>query len=112
MLTEHVTDWRKFSATTAAGQRLRESVSLAVGLQPSPPSYRVNALRNNFYGILEHIERYRERNCEGSGLHSFITQAFGEAAGSFAASYYNWCEAQGVVSEGMQRLDQTLSKGV
>jgi len=45
-------------------------------------------------------------------LNSVITQALGEVAGSFAASYYNWCEAQGVVSEGMQRLDQALSKGV
>jgi glycosyltransferase involved in cell wall biosynthesis len=112
MLTEHVTDWRKFSTSTAAAQRLRQSLLLAAGLQSAPPSCRVNALRSNFYRILEQLEQYREKYREGSSLNSFITQVLGEAAGSFAASYYNWCEAQGVVSEGMQRLDQTLSKGV
>jgi rhamnosyltransferase len=112
MLTERVTDWRKFSTSSTAEPRLWESLLLAAGLRPAPPSYKLNAVRGSFYYMLEHLEGSREKFCDGEGLNSVITQALGEVAGSFAASYYNWCEAQGVVSEGMQRLDKTLSKGV
>ena len=112
ILNEQVTDWRKFSTSSAAEPRLWESLLLAAGLRPAPPSYKLNAVRGSFYFMLEHLDGSREKSHDPVALESVITQALGEAAGSFAASYYNWCEVHGVVSEGMQRLDQALSKGV
>ena len=112
MLKERVTDWKKFSASCQAESRLWESLSSAVGRRPPQPSYRWNPVRASFYHILESLEKMREKNSDGPPLASVFVSALGEAAGSFVASYYNWCDAQGVLSEGMKRLDKTLSQGV
>jgi glycosyltransferase involved in cell wall biosynthesis len=117
MLVERVTDWRKFSASCAAESPLWESFSLAVGVRPPPPSYKLNAVRNSFYYILECLEKMRQKYPEEPypeepALSSVMVYALGDAVGSFTASYYNWCEAQGNLSEGMKRLDKTLAKGV
>ena len=112
MLVEHVTDWRKFSASCAAESRLWESLSSALGRRPPPPSYKLNPARASFYFILECLEKMRKNYPEEPAWTSAMVHALGEAAGSFTASYYNWCEAQGVLSEGMRRLDKTLATGV
>jgi rhamnosyltransferase len=112
MLVEHVTDWRNFSTSCAAESRLWESFSMAVGVRPPPPSYKLNPVRSSFYYILECLAKLREKYPEEPALSSVVVSALGEAIGSFAASYYNWCEAQGDLSDGMKRLDKTLAKGV
>lgn len=112
MLVEQVTDWRKFSGSCTVESRLWESFSSAVGFRLPPPSYKLNAMRGSFYYILECLEKLQERYPEGPALSSVVVNALGEAAGSFAASYYNWCEAQEVLSERIKRLDKTLAKGV
>jgi hypothetical protein len=112
MLAEHVTDWRKFSASCVAEPRIWESFFLAVGFRSPSPSRKLNAMRGSFYYILESLETLREKYPEGPALSSVTVYGLSEAVGSFTASYYNWCEAQGVLSERMKRLDRTLATGV
>jgi len=112
MLAEHVTDWRKFSTSCAAEPRVWESFSWAAGVRSPPPSYKLNAMRGSFYYILDCLEKLREKYPEGSALSAVVVYALSEAAGSFTASYCNWCEAQGVLSERMKSLDKTLATGV
>jgi rhamnosyltransferase len=101
-------DWRKFSKSCAATPRFWESFLHATGLRPFTPSYQANPMRDDFYFILEQLSA-----CSGTPeWNSVVVQALGEAAGSFTASYYNWCEARSSVSDGMRRLDEQLSKGV
>jgi hypothetical protein len=69
-------------------------------------------VRSSFYHILECLEKTHKKDPEGPAWSSATVYALGEAVGSFAASYYNWCEAQGNLSDAMRRLDKTLAKGV
>jgi glycosyltransferase involved in cell wall biosynthesis len=112
MVKEHVTDWKTFSVSCQPESRLWNSLSFAVGRRQPPPSYKSNPVRASFYHILESLETMREKNAGDLPLASVFASALGEAVGSFAASYYNWCDEQGVLSEGMKRLDKALAQGV
>jgi glycosyltransferase involved in cell wall biosynthesis len=112
MVKEHVTDWRRFSESCEPESGLWNSLSLAVGHRTPPPSYKWNSVRASYYHILECLEKMCEKQPGGLPLASVFVSALGEAAGSFLASYYNWCDEQGVLSEGMKRLDKTLAQGV
>lgn len=112
MLKQHVTDWRSFSASCEPESSLWQALSSAVGRRLPPPNYKWNPVRASFYHILESLEKMREKDPGGAPLASVFVSALGEAAGSFAASYYNWCDAQGTLSEGMKRLEKTLAQGV
>ena len=80
----------------------------ATGLRHPPLGYNASSIRCDFAFILEELAAFAAMPCWSS----VIVQALGEAAGTFAASYYNWCEAHGPVSAGMRRLDRALSSGV
>jgi rhamnosyltransferase len=112
IITDQVTDWRKFSLSCAAESNLWKSLLMASGLRPPLPSSKLNAARASLYHILECIEHLCSGDTQGSELAAVVVHALGEAIGSFTASYYNWCEAQGTLSEGMRGLDQVLSQGV
>jgi rhamnosyltransferase len=107
MLTAQITDWRGFDKSCIVEPGMWRSFLFATGHQP-PPSYKVNSIRGDFYFVLEQLAGI-------AGTHnwnSVMVRALGEVAGAFTASYYNWCEARGVVSSGMRHLDRSLSKGV
>jgi rhamnosyltransferase len=112
MLAERITDWKEFSNSCNAESSLWDSFLMAAGFRKAPPSYKLNPVRGSFYYILEHLDSMRKKRGEGEGVNAVVVHALGEAVGSFVASYYNWCEAQGTVSEGMKRLDSALSRGV
>jgi rhamnosyltransferase len=112
MLMEHVTDWKGFSTSCTAESSVWDSFLSAAGVRKPPPSYKLNPVRGSFYYILERLDEMREKHGEGRDLSAVVVHALGEAVGSFAASYYNWCDANGVVSEAMRHLDRTLSQGV
>jgi glycosyltransferase involved in cell wall biosynthesis len=112
MLVEQVTDWRRFSTSCAREPRVWEAFAQAAGLRAPLPSCKLNAMRESFYYVLEHLEKLREKYPEAPALRSVVVYALTEAVGSFTAAYYNWCEAQGVLSERMKRFDKTLAQGV
>jgi rhamnosyltransferase len=108
MVTEQITDWRSYGKSCTLEPGLWDSFLFATGLRLPPISYKMISMRGDFYFVLQQL----------AGLagtpdwNSVTVQALGVAAGSFAASYYNWCEAHGAISLGMRRLDRKLSKGV
>lgn len=107
LVDDQVTDWRSFREYARFGIRdlLRTPIRL---LQPnSAPS---TPMRGNFYFILDQVLGPNEATA--ASLRSVVPAALAEAAGAFIAEYYNWCEANGTVSDGLRRLDQVLSKGV
>jgi rhamnosyltransferase len=112
MVKEQVTDWRSFSESCEPESGLWTTLSLAVGRRAPPPSYKWNPLRASYYHILQCLETMRDRQPGGLPLASVFVSALGEAAGSFVAAYYNWCDAEGVLTEEMKRLDKTLAQGV
>jgi hypothetical protein len=107
MLADRVTDWRGFARYALLGIRdlLRMPLRL---LRPEPA--RSEIMRRNFYFILDQVLGPGEAST--ASLQSVVPPALAEAAGAFIADYYNWCELRGSVSEGLRRLDQTLSVGV
>ncbi len=108
MLTRQIADWRGFQKSCVVEPGMWKSFLFATGFLPSPPSYKLNPMRGDFYFILDQLAGF----AGSSDWNSVMVQALGEAAGAFAASYYNWCDARGAVSRGMRRLDRTLSTGV
>jgi len=108
ILSTQVKDWRGFLHSCAPEPRVWESILRAMGMRPPPPSYMLNSLQGDLDFVLDQLKKHvgtKEWN-------STMVQVLGEVSGSFAASYYNWCEAQGCVSEGMRRLDKALAEGV
>ena len=108
MLTEQIADWRRFCKSSIAEPGVWQSLLVAAGLRPPPAGYKLNPLRGDFYFVLEQLDGL----AGAPDWNSVVVQALGEVAGAFTASYYNWCEARGAVSNGMRCLDQRLSKGV
>ena len=108
MLTGQITDWRECRNSCMVQPSRWKSLLFAMGLSPSPPSYKTSTMRGNFYFVLEELAGFAGT----PHWNSVIVQALGEAAGAFASAYYNWCEARGDVSGGMQQLDRALSSGV
>jgi rhamnosyltransferase len=72
---------------------------------------RQTVLGQGFYDLLEEL-RTVEPVCDPPVHVHILVQALARAIGVFAACYYNWCEANGVVSAELRRLDAILSEGV
>ena len=117
MITDKIIDWREFSASSIAESRPWEALLSAVGLRPPPPNLKLNTVRESFYDVVGRVEktfaRYPSaRYPKDSAWASVLVYALAEAVGSFVASYYNWCESQGLLSDGMKRLEAALAQGV
>jgi len=108
MLSEPITDWPARRKSCIVEPGLWKSFLFATGLRPPPLGYKVSSIRGDFYFVLEELSGFAGM----PSWNSVIVQALGEAAGAFAASYYNWCEARGTISRNMRRLDWKLTKGV
>lgn len=105
-------DWNELSRSYGAASSLVESLLAAVGLGGLRPEYQTNEVREQFYVVLEQLlgpDLTRVPRLEAG---SIVVKALAEAVGSFAATYHNWCEARGCVSDGMRGLAAVLSKGV
>jgi hypothetical protein len=108
MVADRIADWREFQQKCVQEPSVWKSFVCATGFQPPPASYKLSPMRGDFYFVLDQLHQLAGK----AEWNSILVQALGEVAGSFAASYYNWCEARGTVSEGMRSLDRALSKGV
>lgn len=108
VVSSRISDWREFFKTCVAEPRTWESFLFAAGLRPPPPSYKLNPIRDNFHVILNQLSAL----AQGPEWNAVLVQALADTAGSFAAMYYNWCESQGAISDGMRRLDRALAQGV
>jgi hypothetical protein len=112
MIAGKITDWREFSASSVAEARPWEALLSAVGLRPPPPNLKLNTVRESFYDVVVRVEKTFKRYPGEAAWGSVLVYALAEAVGSFVASYYNWCESQGLLSDGMKRLEGTLAQGV
>ena len=109
MLHEGIGDWRSFRRTSCADRGFWRDFLTAVGLRPSPP---YNYVRDTFYFVVEQLEGVCRRSQPPAPSSYMAVHALAQSIGSFAAEYYNWCEAKDILSDNMRRLDQALSTGV
>jgi glycosyltransferase involved in cell wall biosynthesis len=112
ILLEQITDWRAFARSSQPVQSMWDVFHRVRASLSRSSTYRQNGMRNDFYFIIDQVLQSVPESVVPSALCSIVPKALAEAVGSFSASYYNWCEARGSVSDGMQRLNQVLSEGV
>jgi glycosyltransferase involved in cell wall biosynthesis len=104
-------DWRAFCRSCGVKASLWDSFLMSIRLRPPRPSPKLNAIRTNLHFLLEQVADFQSSDGVPN-RNTILAQVFAKVVGDFAASYYNWCEVRGVLSEGMRRLDDSLSKGV
>jgi glycosyltransferase involved in cell wall biosynthesis len=105
-------DWNELSRSYGAASGPLESLQVAVGLRELRPEYRLNEVREKFYVVLEQLLGPALTRVPRHEAAPVVVKALAEAVGAFAATYHNWCEARGSVSDGMRSLGAVLSKGV
>jgi glycosyltransferase involved in cell wall biosynthesis len=109
MIAGRVTDWREFRRSCGLNQSLWKSLLAAIRPRRN---VRPDQIRNTFYFLVEQLAANTSDFATRPGLDYVLVHALAQTVGSFAASYYNWCERQGTISDDMKRLDQALSAGV
>jgi hypothetical protein len=105
-----IADWRDFARSREFMWQIPEMLKL-----PRFFGRRSNYLtarpRQSFYFILDQLLG-PGRSSGAAAVSSVVPSALGVAAGAFIADYYNWCDANGSISDSLRRLDNRLSRGV
>jgi len=111
MLAQREDSDEDFAVFCGRARGMWRSVLAASGLRRLQPNYEGNPLREHFYSLLDELVTEESRAERGVRNH-ILVQALARSIGISAASYYDWCEANGCLSAEMQRLEATWSAGV
>jgi len=110
LMDRETTDWREFRRVCGVRQNFWQLLRSAA--RPGKTS-SLGRMRDTFYFL---IEQFAESPAAASNqrppLDYLVPHALAQTAGTHCAAYYNWCEANRRVTDGMKRLDLALSQGV